>query len=68
MAGYALSVLVCTFIPMPEGILSWILSALICVIASIAFVILTSLVLLPKEFKAAFDYVSTHILRRRPNA
>lgn len=67
MAGFVISVTICNIFPMQDGIVSWLIFALTSILVSVSFVIVSSLILLPKEFKATFDYVKVHFIRRLVN-
>lgn len=67
IVGFCLSVVICFLLPIPDGIVSWLIFAVLSLTVSILFVVLSSLVMLPKETKAAWEYIMLHFLRRRTN-
>lgn len=66
--GFVLSGLVCYLLPMPDGIVSWLIFAIVSLVASILFVLFASIILLPNVTKAAWNYIRVHFLRRHSNA
>lgn len=67
LVGFGLSSLVCYFLPMPEGIVSWFVFAVASFVVTTLFVSVASIALLPKETRAAWEYISVHFLRRHAN-
>ena len=64
MFGLAVSALVCYLSLVTDGILAWLVAAAICVALSILYICISSIVLLPYEFKASYVYIKTHLLRK----
>lgn len=68
LTGFVASTVVCACGYIPERIISWFFTALVSLAASIAFIILASLLLLPDEAKTAINYMRIHFFRRYSNA
>lgn len=66
--GFIFSGLVCNFIPMPEGIVSWLVFAVVSLFVSVSYVSILSIVILPSVTKTVWEYISEHFFRRRSNA
>lgn len=68
ITGFVASTIVCACGYMPEKIVSWLFTALVSLVASIIFIILASLLLLPNEAKTAANYMRNHFFRGNLNA
>ena len=67
IVGFLLSALVCYLIPRPEGIISWLIFAVVSLIISVFYVSVSSILILPNETKNAWGYIKSHFLTRGSN-
>lgn len=68
IVGFLISAVVCYTFPLAEGITSWLIYAVISLIASVVYVFIVTHIFLPKESGEAIGFIKTRFIGRKTNA